>query len=138
MQILLQSPASTASTVPASVSGLVSSSAVPAASFSVLSAPTQNKANSEDLLNMQKHNTTKTKPPTDVMIENITTKEIENNHHSADHNNFPNHATATPQCNSLRVIKATQLTSSNPTIMKMRPDATIIVPRQVHSQDSLS
>ncbi|KAJ9066001.1 hypothetical protein DSO57_1014058 [Entomophthora muscae] len=55
------------------------------------------------------------------MIKNITTKEIENNHQSFDHNNFPSHATATPQRKYLLVIESTQSTLSNQNIMKMVP-----------------
>ncbi|KAJ9088095.1 hypothetical protein DSO57_1026412 [Entomophthora muscae] len=85
----LQSPASTLNTVLVSVSGLVSSSVVPVASVSVpvafsvsvpsVSAPNQGTDNPEHCLEMQETNPAKPQTSTNVMIENITTHETENN-----------------------------------------------------------
>ncbi|KAJ9071338.1 hypothetical protein DSO57_1037934 [Entomophthora muscae] len=87
---------------------------------------------------MQELNPAKPQTPTYVIIENISTQKAENNHQSVDHNTLPNHAIASPQCNSLLLMKATHSAPSNLTTMKIRPDATDLVPSQVPSQDSLS
>ncbi|KAJ9055856.1 hypothetical protein DSO57_1038966 [Entomophthora muscae] len=137
---------------PAPVSGLVSSSLVPTASasvaafVSVLSTPAhtvpsslnQSTNNSEHCLEMKELNPSKHQTLTDVMIENITTQEAENNHQSVDHNTLPNYAIAAPQCNSLLVMEVNQSAPSDLPIMRMRPDATDLVSSQVPSQDSLS
>ncbi|KAJ9064604.1 hypothetical protein DSO57_1028847 [Entomophthora muscae] len=68
--------------------------------------------------------------PSDLYQKKTTTQEAENNHQSVDNNTLPNHTIAAPQCSSLLVMEATQSAPSNLPTMKMRPDATGLIPSQ--------
>ncbi|KAJ9081301.1 hypothetical protein DSO57_1015971 [Entomophthora muscae] len=141
---LLQFPVSTMTVVLAPVSGLVSSSVIPTDFSSVPfytsvyflftpaqtvpSVPTQSTDNYDYFLKIKELNPAKSQTSTDVIMENITTQEAENNRQSVDHNTLPNHTIAKSQYNSLLVMKATQSAPKNLTTMEMRPYANNLVP----------